>query len=417
MDESQLKSASCEFWDHYQSTNVSATPIKTVRITYHIFNQDDGSGNIQNDSDGLDFLDDFTDNLNHRFSQLDEMRIPSTSPYITDSRIRFEVVEVHFWNSTYGYTYPGYYYPTWSNNLYTSYVTNQATVTYKTNSVHVFIPGGTTSSGWASGIGGKDYIVIGGIYSKYLGWLSSSWANAAGLAHELGHSIGLSHTWYGDEIDDTPNNHNCWNLNTVESGSGDPITYCDEWEEVSNNIMDYNASRASLTLGQIHRAHYFLLGSSGDIEDCVVETITAQTPTVSGVDLVCNDGIGFQFPNIQLGVEIFPTTSSNIAAIDCGEDVSFTPTAYTTSAENGSITLYFDYGSAGTTNTSKNVSVVGFQYENLDVCDISSTSTISAKTINLPYTGCASPDAVVDNGNTLSIICEEINLNAGFEVN
>ncbi len=405
----QSKSSSCELWNHYESANVNATPIKTIRITYHVFNKDDGTGSIQNDTDGLDFLDDYTDNINSRYSDLDEMRVPSSSPHISDSRIRFELAEVHFWDSSYGYTYPGYYDPTWSNNLYTQFVTNKAAVTYKTTSVHVFFPGGTTSSGWASGIGDKDYIVMGGVYPKYQAWLGHPWANAAGLAHELGHSLGLLHTWYGDAINDTPNNSNCWNLDL-----GDP--YCDELEEVSNNIMDYNASKASLTLGQIHRAHFYLFGGSGDIEDCVIETITTQIPTVSGGDLVCDNGLEFQFPNIQLGVDILTTTSTNITSIDCGEEVSFTPTTYTTSAESGSITLSFDYGSSGTTQSVKNVSVVGYQYENLDVCDISSTSSISAKSINLPDTGCSSPDAVVDNGNSLSIICEGITLNSGFEV-
>ena len=408
-DPPQLKSSSCELWNHYESTNVSSTPIKTVRITYHVFNKDDGTGNIQNDTDGLDFLDDYTDNLNLRYSQVDEMRVPSSSPHISDSRIRFDLAEVHFWDDTNGYTYPGSYSPTWSNNLYTQFVTNKAAVTYKTTSVHIFISGGTSSSGWASGIGDRDYIVMGGIYSKYQDWLVHSWANASGLAHELGHSLGLLHTWNGDGIDDTPNNNNCWNLNL-----GDPN--CDELEEASNNIMDYNASKSSLTLGQIHRAHFYLLGRSGDIEDCVIETISTQTPTVSGGGLVCDDGLEFQFPNIQLGVEILTSTSTNITSNDCGEEVSFTPTTYTTSAESGSITFSFDYGSDGTTQSVKNISVVGYQYENLGVCDISSTSLISAKTINLPDTGCSSIDAVVDNGNSLSIICEEITLNSGFEV-
>jgi len=265
------------------------------RFTCHVFNKDDGTGNIQNDTDGLDFLDDYTDNLNHRFSQVDEIRVPSSSPHISDSKIRFELAEVHFWDSTYGYTYSGHN-TTWSDNLYTQFVTNKAAVTYKTTSVHIFFPGDTTASrGWASGIGDKDYVLLAGTYNKYLTWLIDDWANAAGLAHELGHSIGLNHTWdsWRDDVDDTPVNNNCWNLNNVESGSGDPITYCDELEEVSNNIMDYNASRASLTLSQIHRAHFYLLGSSGDIEDCLIETITTQTPTVSGGGVVCDDGLEY----------------------------------------------------------------------------------------------------------------------------
>jgi hypothetical protein len=323
--------------------------------------------------------------------------------------VRRKLAEIHFWDNTNGYTYPGYYSPSWSNNLYTQFVTNQAAVTYKSTSVHIFIPGGRAASGWASGIGDKDYVVIGGVYQKYQDWLVHSWANAAGLTHELGHTLGLLHTWNGDGIDDTPNNHNCWNLNLADSD-------CDEFEEVSNNIMDYNADKASLTLGQLHRAHFYLLGGAGDIEDCVIETLTTQTPTISGGDLVCGDPLEFQFPNIQLGVEVLTSTSTNVTSNDCGEDVSFIPTTYTTSAESGTITFSFNFSSAGITQSVKNVSVVGYQYENLDVCDITSTSSISAKIINLPDTGCSTTNAVVDSGNSLYIICEEITLNSGFEV-
>jgi len=59
---------------------------------------------------------------------------------------------------------------------------------------------------------------------------------------------------------------------------------------------------------------------------------------------------------------------------------------------------------------------VGYQYENLDVCEISSTSSLMAETINLPDLGCSTIDAIVDNGSSLTIICNEITLNAGFKV-
>jgi hypothetical protein len=224
--------------------------------------------------------------------------------------------------------------------------------------------------------------------------------------------MGLYHTWVYDDIADTPSNNDCWNLN-------DPAGVdCDEWEEVSNNIMDYNAARSAYTLGQLHKAHYVLQGNIGtmNIEDCLIGSITTQTPTISGTDLVCDEGVEFQFQNIQLGVEILTSTSTNITASDCGEEVSFTPTTYTSSPESGSITFTFDYGSSGTTQTVKNVSVVGYQYEIRNICDLSSTSSISAKIINLPDPSCSTTDAVVDNGNSLSIICEEITINAGFEV-
>ena len=59
--------------------------------------------------------------------------------------------------------------------------------------------------------------------------------------HELGHSLGLLHTWNQDDgCDDTPRNAGCW---------GDTC---------SNNMMDYNASQSALTACQLGIIHYYL---------------------------------------------------------------------------------------------------------------------------------------------------------------
>ena len=60
--------------------------------------------------------------------------------------------------------------------------------------------------------------------------------------HEIGHSLGLSHTWGGhDGCDDTPAHPNCWNVTNKPP--------CDSL--YSNNMMDYNAHMAALTPCQI----------------------------------------------------------------------------------------------------------------------------------------------------------------------
>lgn len=76
-------------------------------------------------------------------------------------------------------------------------------------------------------------------------------ANSHGMAalmnHELGHSMGLLHSWMGDGCDDTPNNPNCWDQNS---------SACKETGVFSNNMMDYNNSQQALTPCQIGKVQY-----------------------------------------------------------------------------------------------------------------------------------------------------------------
>ncbi len=81
---------------------------------------------------------------------------------------------------------------------------------------------------------------------KHLG--GGCWGSAKLSVHELGHILGLSHSWRGnDGCDDTPNHPNCWSCSEPPP--------CDSL--CSNNVMDYNTYQNSWTPCQIGKVHYY----------------------------------------------------------------------------------------------------------------------------------------------------------------
>jgi len=72
-----------------------------------------------------------------------------------------------------------------------------------------------------------------------------SWAFGTLLNHEVGHILGLRHTWNSnDGCEDTPMHSNCW----APTGEKPCI-------HASNNLMDYNNSQMAITPCQIAKIH------------------------------------------------------------------------------------------------------------------------------------------------------------------
>ena len=72
------------------------------------------------------------------------------------------------------------------------------------------------------------------------------WECATLLNHEIGHILGLAHSWYrNDGCDDTPVHPNCWGQSDEGPCSG----------VISNNMMDYNNSQMAITPCQLAIVH------------------------------------------------------------------------------------------------------------------------------------------------------------------
>jgi hypothetical protein len=71
------------------------TQKKIIRITLHVVQKNDGSGNFQNTSTEKNWLENVMINdANFILGSLQPMNLTTTSPYIQNSKIEFKVMEI-----------------------------------------------------------------------------------------------------------------------------------------------------------------------------------------------------------------------------------------------------------------------------------------------------------------------------------
>lgn len=132
--------------------------------------------------------------------------------------------------------------------------------------------------------------------------------------HEVGHVLGLSHSWGTDGCDDTPKHSNCWNV-------GDPP--CEF--PTSNNMMDYNAFQNALTPCQIGKVHKNLNRLNSRSRKLVIPTWCALDSTKN---IIIRDSVVWDFEHdLEGNIDIL---NGGILEVKCR----------TSMPENSKITIY-----------------------------------------------------------------------------
>lgn len=275
-----------ENFNNYIFSDTNSSLIRTIRISIHVIQDSLGHGNFTlTDSLGDHtpewyWLNGLVEDASKRMANLQPMHMPIASDYVKDSRIRYKVVGIYDWQNQDLFNLSKV--SPFTGNRMHQFILNEEEVIHKENSLHLFLAGSTnkdngkiSSRGIASGRPDKRWSVLFNYYNQYKR-KSNYWPSSL-ISHEIGHNLGLSHTWNRDDgCDDTPQkSKQCWALNEPRSKE------CDELTECSNNLMDYNAWQNALTECQLATIHYHIQNNSGNLLD-VIESSNSIVSSFNG---------------------------------------------------------------------------------------------------------------------------------------
>lgn len=248
----------------------ASTPIKTIRAVLHIMQKADGSENFQASSPAdMAFLNAIfgpvggpnPPTLNDCFGAImaPEYAGPTGDPYTPDSRIRVRLDGIYFHQDDLG----------WSNN--SNMCGNYCRDNYIVDPckyLNIFIIGRTSptyflTAGCGPGMTSEatNFVVMQNVYSNYLqnppggpwpaGPLGGDpWMLNALLAHEIGHCLGLRHSF-----------SSCTQFPDMDCPQTSAWCAPSSDFQCSNNIMGYSNSKRHLTNLQMGHIHQLLSSS------------------------------------------------------------------------------------------------------------------------------------------------------------
>lgn len=249
--------------------HVDHTPLKVIRVNFHIMNGGRGTANF-NEREGTAYIKEVMSAANNKLGRNKPMRLPlGNDTPLVPMRYRYELtgrpgdpnddgIYFHDDNECYGVINRGKNKNIYDKTVFERYGIMKDTVmnvfvmpypedslaskTFKKSSNGIAFGNWLKVCGWHYKVT-KDTIWKKGKYTVPYG----KWYAAKLLHHEIGHNLGLRHTWNSnDGCDDTPKNPNCWGKSKKPP--------CDtQW---GNNFMDYNTHSSAWSPCQIATVHY-----------------------------------------------------------------------------------------------------------------------------------------------------------------